>query len=118
MKPIFIASLLLCAVSTQAQFLTGVNIEPASPALGKAALITASFDVKDGAVNCGLRVRFSDGTAEVYHKINQTKDVPLRITHTFTTTGKHMVWFEPRSKMPTFRCGGGDLSLKVTVAPP
>lgn len=109
--------LVLLSAPAHAQFLTGVNVEPTRPRAGQPVRITASFDVKEGIVNCGLRVRYSDGTAEDYHKLNQTKDVPLRLTHTFSKAGEHTVWFEPRSKVPTLRCGGGDLALKVTVAP-
>jgi hypothetical protein len=121
MKRIFrhpvLGALLLASVAAHAQFMTGVNIEPARPAVGVPTRITASFDVKDDIVNCGLRVRYSDGTAEDYHRLNQSKDVPLRLTHTFSKPGEHTVWFEPRTKVPTFRCGGGDLALKVMVAP-
>lgn len=114
---VFLLGWVLCALPVQAQLLTGVNIDPARPSVGTPTRITASFDVKDGIVNCGLRVRYSDGTAEDYHRLNQSKDVPLRLTHTFSTPGEHSVWFEPRSKVPTLRCGGGDLALKVMVAP-
>lgn len=121
MKPdwrlLLLLCLLLCSGAAHAQFLTGVNVEPARPSVGMLTRITASFDVKDGMINCGLRVRYSDGTAEDYHRINQTKDVPLRLTHRFAKAGEHTVWFEPRSKVPTFRCGGGDLALKVLVTP-
>jgi hypothetical protein len=112
-----ILCLALAAASAQAQFLTGVNVEPTRPRVGQAVRITASFDVKDGIVNCGLRVRHSDGSAEVYHKLNQSKDVPLRLTHTFAKAGEHTLWFEPRSQLPSLRCGGGDLTLKVLVTP-
>ena len=117
----FISSLWLCLLwsssAAQAQLLAGVNVEPTRPRVGQPVRITASFDVKDGIVNCGLRVRYSDGTAEDYHKLNQAKDVPLMLTHVFSKAGEQTLWLEPRSKMPTLRCGGGDLTLKVLVAP-
>ena len=118
MKTLLVLTMLAFSAAANAQFLSGVRIEPSPPLAGSKAVITAGFDVKDGVINCGVRVRFSDGTPGKYYRINQEKDTPLRIEHVFAAAGEYMVWIEPRTKLPSLKCGGGDLSLKITVTPP
>jgi hypothetical protein len=116
MKNLLIALLYAVVLGAQAQTLTGLSVSPEQPKVGDEVKITASFDVKDGGINCGVRVKISDGTAERYIKINQAKDVPMVLTHSFKKAGDYAVTVEPRSKMPTFKCSGEDRSAKVTVA--
>ena len=112
-----IAATLLCG-GAAAQVLTGVKVAPAQPVLGEKATVTATFDVKDNAINCGVRVRFSDGTPEIYFKVNQTKDVPMVIEHKFAKAGEQSVFVEPRTKLPMIKCVGSDQSVKFTVVKP
>ena len=109
------ALLALLSLAATAQTLTGLKVEPAQPVLGEKTTLTASFDVKDGGINCGVRVRFSDGSPEIYFKVNQTKDVPMVLQHTFTKAGEQTVFVEPRTKLPTIKCIGSDQSAKVNV---
>ena len=112
------AALLLAGLSgaAPAQILTSLTAEPARVRVGQPVDITADFDVKAG-VNCGIRLRFSDGSAEQYYKLNQTGDVPLQVSRTFDKPGKVTIFAEPRTKLPMFKCGGKDLTAVVEVLP-
>lgn len=113
-----IAALLLAGLSAAApaQILTSLVAEPATVRVGQPVDITADFDVKSG-VNCGIRLRYSDGSAERYYKLNQNGDVPLVVTRTFDKPGKVTIFAEPRTKLPVFKCGGKDLTAVVEVLP-
>jgi len=109
-----VAATVICSAA-MAQTLTGVKIEPAQPVVGEKATITATFDLKDGAINCGVRVRFGDGSPEIYFKVNQTKDVPMVLEHKFAKAGAQTVFVEPRTKLPMLKCSGSDQAAKITV---
>jgi len=115
-----LTSLLAClAFAAQAQTLTTVKIDPPEPKAGEKATLTADFDISSGALLCNVRVNFGDGSAEENFKINQTKDVPLVVSHTFAKPGNYTVKVEPRTKMPVVKCTGDDKSVAIkVVAPP
>jgi hypothetical protein len=112
-------TLLLACTAVQAQTLKALSIEPPAPKAGEKAVVRADFAVTAaGGVNCGLRLVFSDGTPEQYHVLNQVKDVPLVVVHTFTAPGEYTVSAQPRTKLPALKCNGGDITLRVAVSPP
>jgi hypothetical protein len=108
-------ALAVSAGLAQAQTITGAKAEPAAAAVGQEVTITVDMDVMLGKTFCGIRLRFSDGSEEQYHKINQAKDVPLVVRKAFDKPGEHTVYVEPRTKMPTMRCAGGDRTVVVKV---
>jgi len=119
MNKVLLAALLACtAFVAQSQTLTGAKMEPAEIKAGEKSTLTASFDLKDNAVNCNVRVEFGDGASENF-KLNQAKDVPLVASHAYAKPGSYTVKVLPRTKLPMLKCNGGDHSamLKV-VAPP
>jgi len=104
-----------CAVGVaQAQRLTSLKVRPTSVNVGQAVEIVADFEVGAG-VNCSVRVRYSDGRLEEYHRLNQDRDVPLVLTRKFDKPGDVTVWVEPRTQLPMVKCGGQDLSTTIEV---
>jgi hypothetical protein len=97
-----------------AQTLTGVKVEPAQIKAGESATITAEFEVAAG-INCGLRLHFGDGSTMDY-KINQTKDVPLVVTHAYAKPGSYEVKAEPKRNEWTMGCGGKNQTTRLDVA--
>ncbi len=111
----FVLTLALALPTTAlAQLLTGVTVDPSEIQAGGAARITVNFDV-EGPINCGLRVHFGDGTTGDY-KINQTKDVPLVVTYTYSKAGDYRIMAEPKTVGTLLKCGGRNQLAMVKVA--
>ncbi len=118
MKKVLLAALLACtALVAQSQTLTSAKMEPAEIKAGEKSTLTASFELKDNAVNCNVRVEFGDGAAENF-KLNQAKDVPLVATHTYAKAGDYTVNVLPRTKLPMLKCNGGDHTAMLKVVAP
>lgn len=109
---------LALAFVAQSQTLTGVKVAPQPAAPGAPVTITADFDVSGGALNCNVRIDFGDGTPKRDFKINQTKDVPLVVSHTFAKAGTYRVMVEPKTNLPMLKCTGDNQYAQVTVAAP
>jgi PKD domain len=118
MKKILIGLLSLAAFAAQAQTLTGVKVEPAEAKVGEAVKITADFELKDNMTNCNVRVAFGEGDPESDVKINQAKDVPLVLSHTYAKPGTYTVKVTPRNNMPMLKCTGKDKTAVVKVVAP
>jgi hypothetical protein len=117
MKAILTALLACACLATQAQTLTSLKLDPPEIKAGEKTTLTASFELKDNAVNCNVRVSFGDGSPEENFKLNQAKDVPLITTHTFAKAGSYTISVLPRTKLPMLKCLGGDKTVALTVAP-
>ncbi len=111
-KWILIAGALL-AISAQAQTLSGLKIEPAAPKVGEQVKITLDF-TDASSPNCGMKIIMGDGRAEEA-KINQAKDVPYVLTHTYAKTGSFTVTAEPKRAGSALKCGGKNINKVVTV---
>ena len=107
----------LASFAAQAQTLTGAKMEPAEIKAGESSTLTATFELKENAVNCNVRVNFGDGSPEVNYKLNQAKDVPLVAPHAYAKAGTYTVKVEPRTKLPMLKCSGADVSTTVNVVP-
>ena len=118
MNKILTALLALAAFAVQAQTLTGVKVEPAEAKVGEPVKITADFELKDNMTNCNVRVAYGEGDPESDHKINQMKDVPLVLSHTYTKPGTFTVKITPRNNMPMLKCTGSDKTTVVKVVAP
>ena len=106
------------AFAAQAQTLTSAKLSPAEIKPGEAATLTADFDLSSGALNCNVRVNFGDGQMQNF-KINQTKDAPLVVPHTYAKAGSYTVTVEPKTALPMLKCSGKNQSAVVkVVAPP
>jgi hypothetical protein len=112
-KWILVASALL-AMGAQAQTLSGLKIEPAAPKVGEAVKITLDFTNADSP-NCGMKIMTGDGRAEEA-KINQAKDVPYVLTHTYTKAGSFTVIAEPKRAGSALKCAGKNINKVVAVA--
>ncbi|HEX5372461.1 MAG TPA: hypothetical protein VFW84_06970 [Aquabacterium sp.] len=98
-------------VSAQAQKLTGVTVEPAKAEVGQTVKATSSFEVSNGAINCKVRVNWGDGKSRDFH-INQEKDVPLVLDHSYAKPGKYDVRVEGKGGI---KCMGADQHATVEV---
>jgi hypothetical protein len=114
MKKWILAASALLAMGAQAQTLSGLKIEPAAPKVGEAVKITLDFTNAD-APNCGVKIMTGDGRTEEA-KINQAKDVPYVLTHTFTRAGSFTVIAEPKRSGAALKCAGKNINKVVTVA--
>ncbi len=111
-KWLFIASALL-AIGAQAQTLSGLKIEPAAPKVGEVVKITLDFSNAD-TPNCGMKIVFGDGGA-TEAKINQAKDVPYVLSHTYAKPGNYTVIAEPKRSGSVLKCAGKNINKAITV---
>lgn len=112
LRPWLAAAVLAFAGSSQAQFLAGVAV-PAQARTGEAVKVTVNFDVI-GGMNCGLHLHWGDGVSDT-HKINQVGDIPLRASHTYTKPGSYKIIAEPKRVGTSFKCGGANQEVSITV---
>ncbi len=118
MKPLnFIACVLsVVALSAHAQTVSGLKVEPAAPKVGEQVKITIDFTNAD-TPNCGMKIAMGDGRIEE-GKINQAKDVPYVLTHTYAKPGSFTVVAEPKRVGTVLKCLGKSISKVVAVAAP
>jgi hypothetical protein len=114
MKQWILAATAVFAIAAQAQTLNGLKIEPAQPKVGEVVKITLDF-AKADSPNCAMKIAFGDGgSAEA--KINQAKDVPYVLSHTFAKPGNYTVTAEPKRSGSVLKCSGKNLTQAVAVA--
>lgn len=109
-------TLLLCTLPglAAAQTLTGVTAEPKDVRAGQPVTITSTFEDFENP-NCGLRLHFGDGQQTDY-KVNQPKDLPLVVTHTYDKPGSYEIMAEPKRNGMILGCTGKNQRIKVNVA--
>ena len=109
------AALISCAaLGAQAQLLTGAKVNPAEIRAGQSTTLTADFDISSGALLCNVRVHFGDGQTQDF-KINQTKDVPLVVSHAYAKPGSYKLMVEGKTALPLLKCTGPNQSAVVNV---
>ena len=114
MKPsLWIAAAVALCGAAQAQTLSGIKLEPASVKVGEPVRITGTFDNAENP-NCNVRVHFGDGQTQDF-KINQLKDVPLVAAHSYAKAGPYQVMIEPKTALPTLKCGGANQTATLNV---
>ena len=113
MKKWILAASALLAMSAQAQTLSGLKVEPAAPKVGEAVKITLDFTNAD-TPNCGMTIKTGDGRVEEA-KINQAKDVPYVLTHTYAKAGNFTVIAEPKRSGSALKCAGKNIDKVVAV---
>jgi hypothetical protein len=107
-------SVAMLATSTFAQTVSGVKVEPAQIKAGESVKVTVSFDNAD-TPNCGMKIKLGDGREERV-KINQAKDVPFVLAHTYAKAGNYTVYAEPSGTGSTLKCSGKTVNAAVAVA--
>ncbi len=115
MKQLKLAACLLSFLvfGVQAQTLSALKVEPAQPKVGETVKITLEFSNAD-TPNCGMKIVMGDGRAEEA-KINQTKDVPYVLTHTYAKAGNYTVIAEPKRSGASLKCSGKNINKALTV---
>jgi plastocyanin len=101
-------------LAAAAQTIANVTVEPTAAKVGEPVKITVNFDKAD-AIGCNVRVYFGDGGKQD-NKINQDKDVPKTVTHTYTKAGDFTVKAEGKTALPLPKCSGVPRSAVVKVA--
>jgi hypothetical protein len=104
------------ACSASAQLVSSIAVQPAPVKAGELATITVQFDVVAGT-NCGLRLHWGDGSSGDY-KINQAKDIPLVVQHSWDKPGSYVVKAEGKSQGMTVKCGGRNQETTLVVSAP
>jgi hypothetical protein len=107
-----------CVLPAGAQTIVNVTAEPVQAKVGEPVKITVNFDKAD-AIGCNVRVFFGDGVKKD-NKINQDKDVPKVLSHTYTKAGEYRAKAEGKSAFPLPKCSGDTQSaiIKVVAAAP
>ena len=99
------------AAQVQAQKLTGLVVTPAKAEVGHPVKTTTSFDLVNDNINCKVRVHFGDGATNDF-QINQAKDVPLVLEHTYAKPGSYKLRVEGKGGS---KCLGEDQHATLEV---
>lgn len=111
----FFAGLVLAAGGVSAQTLTSLRVEPALARPGEAVRATLDFELQGGITHCNVLLKWGDGSSE-NAKINQSKDVPMVLSHSYARSGVYTVTAEPKTNLPLLKCLGKNRTASVTVA--
>lgn len=104
-------SLVSMAGHVQAQKLTGLAVAPAKAEVGQPVKVTTSFEVANDNINCKVRVHFGDGATNDF-QVNQAKDVPLVLDHTYAKPGSYKLRVEGKGGS---KCLGEDQHATLDV---
>lgn len=88
-----VAALCLSLPAAHAQKIEGLKVEPAKAEVGQAFKATTSFEVTGNAINCVVRLHWGDDHEQDFN-VNQEKDVPLVLEHSYAKAGKYEVMVE------------------------
>lgn len=112
-----ILALALAAGGVSAQTLKDIKLDVAQAQVGQAVTATVGLESAN-APNCGLRVRWGDGTA-TERKINSAAEMPFKTSHTYAKAGDYTVTADPGRVGGSLACIGKNASAMVkVVAPP
>ncbi len=106
----------LMAGLASAQTLTAIKVDPAQAQVGQAVNVTVELESK-GAPNCGMKVRWGDGTV-TEKKLNSEGEVPFKTSHTYAKPGDYTIVADPGKVGGSFGCVGKKMSAVVKVAAP
>jgi hypothetical protein len=104
-------SLVSMAGHVQAQKLTGLAVSPAKAEVGQPVKVTTSLEVANDNINCKVRVHFGDGATNDF-QVNQAKDVPLVLEHTYAKPGSYKLRVEGKGGS---KCLGEDQHATLDV---
>ena len=112
-----ILALALVAGAVSAQTLKDIKLDMAQAQVGQAVTATLGLEPAN-APNCGLRVRWGDGTV-TERRINSAADMLVKPTHTYAKAGDYTVVADPGRVGGSLACVGKKASAMVkVVAPP
>lgn len=100
----------LLMMGAQAQTIESMKAEPTRAAVGQPVKLTTQFVVAN-SINCKVRVHFGDGNFTDF-MVNQTKDVPLVLEHSYAKAGKYTTRVEGRGAA---HCMGNAINVDVEV---
>ena len=103
-------SLLLAQVA-MAQKIQRVEASPSPAQAGQEVKVTTHFEVSNDVHNCTLQVHFGDGAVQKFH-VNQAKDAPLVLTHTYNKPGRYTLKAEGKGLT---RCTGENQTADLDV---
>jgi hypothetical protein len=110
-----LGALCLAASGVQAQKIEALKAEPAKAEVGQAVKATTSFEVTNNAINCKVKLHWGDGQ-QVDFDVNQAKDIPLVLEHSYAKPGKYQLMVEGKGGK---KCLGKDqtASVEITAKP-
>ncbi len=108
-----VATLALAVAGAQAQKIESLKVEPAKAEAGQKVKATTAFEVTGNNINCRVRLHWGDGQ-ELDFDVNQEKDVPLVLEHSYAKAGKYTVMVEGKGGK---KCLGKDQTAAVEITP-
>jgi hypothetical protein len=105
------AALCLSMTAAQAQKIESLKVEPAKAEAGQVVKATTAFEVTGNAINCVVRLHWGDGQTQDFD-VNQAKDVPLVLEHSYTKAGKYGLMVEGKGGK---KCMGKDQNASVEI---
>jgi hypothetical protein len=105
------AALCLSMTAAQAQKIESLKVEPAKAEAGQPVKATTNFEVTGNAINCVVRLHWGDGQTQDFD-VNQTKDVPLVLEHSYAKAGKFGLMVEGKGGK---KCMGKDQTASVEI---
>lgn len=108
------ATLALSMSVAQAQKVEALKVEPARAEVGHPVKATTSFEVTNNAINCVVRLHWGDGHEQDFN-VNQAKDVPLVLEHSYAKAGKYQLMVEGKGGK---KCLGKDQVAAVDIVAP
>lgn len=105
------ALVILSMPVAQAQKIESLKVEPARAEVGHPVKATTAFEVTGNAINCVVRLHWGDGHEQDFN-VNQQKDVPLVLEHSYAKPGKYALMVEGKGGK---KCLGKDQMASVDV---
>jgi len=106
----------MTAAGVSAQTLKDVKVDLSQAQVGQTVTATVGLEAS-GVPNCGLRVRWGDGTV-TERKINDAKEVPFVTSHVYAKPGDYTVVVDPGKVGGSFGCVGKNVKTAVKVLAP
>lgn len=105
------AALCLPMTAVHAQKIEALTVEPAKAHAGQPVKATTAFEVTNNAINCVVRLHWGDGQTQDFN-VNQEKDVPLVLEHSYAKAGKYELMVEGKGGK---RCVGKNKTAHVEI---
>jgi hypothetical protein len=112
-----IIALSLVAAGVSAQTLKDIKLDQSQVLVGQNVTATIDLEVKDNNVNCGMRVKWGDGSSTDI-RLDDKNSIPNKVVHTYAKPGDYTVAVDSHKVKASLGCLGKDVTAKVKVSAP
>lgn len=89
---VLVCSIFLVTANTYAQEISSISVENGGVSVGGTVLITVNLDTANVQNQyCGMEVDFGDGDTDKIRVGTGSNDIPLKINHKYSASGKYVV---------------------------